>query len=106
MGLRNDLTYALSEHDDEKACMVISSSIFVLGVVVIVLIPLGAAVSVLVDWNAVLAVDKGELGADDLAARHDYRYCGDSSPAYPEACELPALRGSKECGTCLALARI
>ena len=67
-GLRNDLTYALSEHDDEKACMVISSSIFVLGVVVIVLIPLGAAVSVLVDWNAVLAVDKGELGADDLAA--------------------------------------
>ncbi len=67
-GLRNDLTYALSEHDDEKACVVISSSIFVLGVVVIVLIPLGAAASVLVDWNAVLAVDKGELGADDLAA--------------------------------------
>ena len=67
-GLRNDLTYALSEGDGERARVVISSSIFVLGAVVVALIPLGAAASALVDWNSALSVEQGELDGGDLAA--------------------------------------
>ena len=65
-GLRNDLTYALNKGDIEKARIVVSSSIFVLGAVVVALIPLGVAASTLIDWSSALAVDQGELGTDSL----------------------------------------
>lgn len=67
-GLRNDLTYALNEGNNSKARVVISSSIFVLGAVVLALIPVGAVASALVDWNLILSVDTGEIGGSDLAA--------------------------------------
>lgn len=67
-GMRNDLTYALNEEDWDKARVVISSSFFVLGAVVLALMPLGAAAASLIDWNSVLAVDHIALGKDDLSA--------------------------------------
>lgn len=67
-GLRNDLTYALNEDNKERAQVVISSSIFVLGTVVLALIPLGAAASVLVNWNSVFSVSTDEICGTTLAA--------------------------------------
>ncbi len=67
-GLRNDLTYALNEDNKERARVVISSSIFVLGTVVLALIPLGAAASVLVNWNSVFSVSTDEICGTTLAA--------------------------------------
>lgn len=66
-GLRNDLTYALNEGNKERARVVISSSIFVLGTVVLALIPLGAAASVLVNWNSVFSVGTDEICETTLA---------------------------------------
>lgn len=67
-GMRNDLTYALNEEDWEKARVVVSSSFFVLGAVVLALMPLGALAASFVDWNSVLAVDHVVLGNDALSA--------------------------------------
>lgn len=67
-GLRNDLTYALSEGDTQRARMVISSSVFLLGAVVVALVPLGGLVSALVDWNAALSVGQDELDGGTLSA--------------------------------------
>lgn len=66
-GLRNDLTYALSVGNKEKAKRVVSSSVFLLGAVVVLLIPLGAALSLLIDWNVVLSVGKNDLAERNLA---------------------------------------
>jgi len=66
-GLRNDLTYALSVGNKKKAKCVISSSVFLLGAVIVLLIPLGTALSLLIDWNVVLSVGKNDLAEQDLA---------------------------------------
>lgn len=66
-GLRNDLTYALSVGNKKKAKRVVSSSVFLLGAVVVLLIPLGAVLSLLIDWNVVLSVGINDLAERDLA---------------------------------------
>ena len=65
-GLRNDLTYALNKSDSERARIVISSSVYFLGAVVVALIPLGVAVSAYVPWNSVLSVGNSEICRGDL----------------------------------------
>lgn len=66
-GLRNDLTYALNKGDSERIRIVISSSVYFLGAVVIAMIPLGVAASFCVPWNSVFSLGNNEICRVDLS---------------------------------------
>lgn len=68
-GLRNDLTYALAARDEKKAKTVISSSVFLLSIVVVLLMPASIGVSFAIDWSAIFSVE------DNLVTRRELSSC-------------------------------
>lgn len=53
-GLRNKLTEAIAENDLEKGCSYVSTTFFLLGLIVAVVIILFSVINHFLDWNAIL----------------------------------------------------
>ncbi len=75
-GLRNQLTDALTHEDKLRIRKLISSSYFLIGAVVVILMIAGVAIIPFANWNMFFNIDKNLISAETLQAVVRYAFIG------------------------------